>query len=360
MKKLSSLFLVLMSLLVITGCGSQFTESGDNESLYPYSWKVNSDNSLTIKIDGQWENDHAWRAEYDDTLLACEVGKKGNTFTFRSLDIATTEIDLRLYGGENEENWEYDIWLLVQGDLLGGVNIITNTHLEGTTEGEYSYTNDEEGNILFRIETDHEWDCRTNSEYTAINRCETGDGYVIFKIVTNEMGEGNVDIYDLDSPLLLSVDTIAVSGGNSEVSKVETLTDTAFGERNLDAFWEQVGFMMRFPHSVEITDAAIERDEEYMFPCGTIDMTINGQEFCYYVSLDSAWIKEHEPVINQDYGYADAPAIEIVAIGDVEPQIYTQEGMSKAIWGEYGAFFAMEGDCDKETFIAALKVLLGG
>ena len=362
MKKFLSLILVLTSLLMVTGCGKKATTPvDDSESLYPSNYAEEKDYRLTINIEGEWDEDCHWCAEYDEEMLTCEAGKDGKSFTFGSTGFDTTEINLRLYRGE-AENWEYTLWYFLQCDGLGGARILAATHIEPKTEGTYTYEQDEEGNLLFCINTTHQWGCRTLSDDVEVEKAGRGEGDCTFVVKTGSEEQGSVQLFDEEGALMLTL-TVCKEAGATRLENVESSDDTAFGQKNLDFFWQQIGFTLPIPDGIVVEEATVSTDDDFLFPCGDMELTINGQAFDYALSLDESWMEEYRPDMTgePDVGQEPLPSTEEqITIDTVDVTVFTQGERSMAVWEEYGAHFGIEGECDKSALMEALHVLLEG
>lgn len=359
MKKYVSFILVLASLLVMTGCGKKIIAVDDGGSLYPSNYEVKKDGRLVINIEGDWGEDAHWRAVYDEEVLTCEEGKDGKSFIFSSLGPETAEIDLQLYRGEAED-WEYDLWYYVQGDGLGGVRILLATHLDAQEDGSYTYEQGESGELLFRIHTTHSWESRTLAAGIDADMTGCGEDHCVFSVTADTGASGRVEIYDKAGSLMLTL-TVHEKNGEVILDDVESSTDTAFGQDNLDFFWSQLGIAPMIPAGVTVEDAEISTSPEYVFPCGDMELIIDGQSFDFSVSLDENWIHGYYPdtEVNADNGEAPEPSTEEqIEINSLNVTVFTQANHSMAVWNQYGMYFGMEGECDKDTLIKALGVML--
>ena len=362
MKRLIIFILALAAARMVAGCGKNYVDSGDTESLYPYSWCVNSDQSVTFKIDGQWDKECAWRAEYDEEVLACEVGKKGNTFTFKALQAQGTTLDLRLYRGDGTA-YEYDLSFYVQGDSFGGISVLENAHVVPLQEGNYSYANDDAGRMMFRIDTNHYWNCRTVYPGIFVNVSENGGDYLVFGIEADPNAQGTVELYDDEGSLLYEVDVIADSDGRVLVSDVREKNDTAFSKGTLAVLWEQLGFAPLLPDSVEIVNGRIRTDEEYPFLCGDLKLVIDGDIYDYSTSMSYEWIMDYyvrDEVDEKTGELIPGVAPEHIDVNGIDVSLFAREERCEAVWQDYGVSFALEGWYDRNTFMSALNELLGG
>ena len=346
---------------LLAGCGKQaYIDSGDKDSLYPYSWRVNEDWSVTFKVDGDWDEECCWKPEYDEELLSCESGKKGNTFTVKSLADRGTGFSLCLYRGEE---CEYVLQFYLQGDSLGGVSVLDNGHKEIMKEGHYDYTVDKTGRVLLHIDTQYFWEKRTVYPGLSVELLENGGEYLVYEIVAEPGAKGSVELYCDELPMLLEVSLSADSKGKAEVKDVQQRSDSALSEKTVSALWEQLGFTPLIGDKVEIINARLRCEDAYPFPCGDLKLKIDDAIYDYSVSMSDEWIADYyirDDIDDHTGAVIPGEPAEIVEICGAEVSLYAGDGMTDAVWEDYGAAFALEGDCDRDTMIKALTALMGG
>ena len=368
MKKLVSVFLTLVCLLSLAGCGGTMDHMGREGSLYPYGWSENDDGTIDFRIRGKWDKTCHWVAECDPEALTCTpVGRKGDRFTVGSLAARTTEVDFRLYR-DGAELWEYDLWLRVQGNGTGGVIVLEDNYAEPVQEGSYTIAAGENGMAEVRIHTDHVWKSRVVNLKLRSEVQTLGNGECVFGIDATGESAGTVELYDTEADRLLALQVSADANGTVTVETVEERQDTAFSQESIDTLWEQLGVAFPVSPKMTVSECRISQEEDVSpFPCGEMEVTINGKTYEYLVTLGSEWTEEYIPAPDEDPDAGGKESRQEAAIresllepGGVPVTVYTQGSHSCAVWKQYGANFMLAGEADSKTLSQAMETLLGG
>ena len=366
-KKVLSVLLLLLCLLTLVGCGGKFVNSGDTESRYRYGWKENSDGTISVKIKGKWDRKSAWRAEYDENVLTCtQKGRKGQKFTVGSLDACTTDIDFRLYP-RGAEDYVYDLWLCVQGNGTGGVIVLASTSIEPAAEGSYFYETDQDGSLYFHINTKHDWDVRLVNRYLKAERKTVSQNANerVYCIEASHACTGVVELFDTETERMLVVSVSAREDGTVTVENVEERTDTSFTTENIDRLWEQLGVTLPLSDEVIVNDCFISDDPEVsVFPCGELEVTINGEEYNYMITMGEEWAARYIPADmaeeTEEEETINTESVSQREIGQTPVTIYVEGTYVCAVWKQYGANFILDGRGDADSMCEAVRTVLGG
>lgn len=378
MKKLLSAILIVISLFLLVGCGSKRIDSGDSESKYPYGWTENNDGTITVKIGGRWNKKCAWKAEYDEEILTCTPDKRGKAFTIGSLDARTGEVDLRLYR-EGEEMWEYGICIRAQGNGSGGAVVLATTHEEPAFEGSYTVWEMEDNSVLIRIHTEHSWKSRLVSRELSTELTEVDAEGCSFRITAEEPCQGLAELIDEEGSRLLTVRLDTDEEGKLTVSDVEASDDITFGEAQLEAFWQIMGFTMYLGNDVTVKSAKVVNDIDYaLLTYGTMDITVADKDYEYTIALDERLLElygfgaataaaevEDGTEIDAEagavsYEEGNVPVAMMTADADgVTVNGYVCGSKALAVWEQFGCVSILEGKEDCDSVVTAAMAIMG-
>ena len=363
MKKKLLIIVFALGLFALAGCGQKFVESGDTESKYAYGWTLNEDDTITVRIKDEWEEGCVWKAEYNEEVLHCEPGEKEGSFVVGSRNAGTGDLFLHLYRQE-QEDWEYSLRISLQGNGSGGVFVLSSTHEEPLREGSYVYSGPGEWAVL-EINTSHLWLWRDMGADIRVDKTGNREGIERFELSANTVSvqDAMVEIYDTQAPLLLTVYADIDQNGLVNITRVEESSNTEYGERNVNAFWKQLGFTAPLSDAVEIRSADMMQDDmNEIYAAGELRVAIEGQEYELYLSLLPRIAELSVPVGRLDPMTGEWIAVNITQkiIGLETVQIYQQESNITAIWKQFGCYYVLENSSsDVASMESAVAALMG-
>lgn len=366
MKKCLATIGIVMCLLILAGCGKKNTvASGDDASLYPYSWQENADGSLTVKISGKWEEDCTWQPSYSSRIFEVSPEKKAGCFRVKGLTAGADEVEFFLRRGEQKEN-EYVIWLYLSSTSNGDVKVLESTHEEPLAEGDYSVKNAYDGALLFTIHSAHPWEYRLLQQDFSISLYESSDETQTYEIRVKKIAELNatIELWDTESPRKLIVTAASTDDGYVYVRNVEESEDTTMAENTLDSFWQELGIKATIPSAISVENCAIiTSDSEIDAVYGRLDVTIGGKPYRYLMSESrelvelyqlESFIDEHDKVI-------EAQNDTVTLANNLEANVSSLDDTVVVTWQTGGNYFVLCGeDMSVAAAVSAAGQIVGG
>ena len=364
MKKWILTILVLTGLLLLVGCGKtkQLTPC-DDDSLYPYGWEQNADGSLTLEIQGEWDEDCAWQVDYDTDVLAVEQEEKTGRYIIRGLLSDATSVDFTLHRNGGEEK-EYGIWLFVNVGSDGSVNVLEYTHEEPFIEGEYTCVNEQDGSLLLCIYTEHDWDYRLLQTQFTMEKIEAADNSVTYQIRASEAGNANLELWDTESGDKLTVYLYSEDGRTVEAGNIQKgIASETIDAVTLDLFWQELDIDGGLLPQAKVTDCkVVTGDREADFTYGKLILSIGGMDYEYCAANDAGLLERYalQTVIEDGVVVAQATTGMAPLPDGSYAATYSREDAVSATWEKDGTYFALYSeDASPEELTAALGQIAG-
>ena len=363
MKKKLWILVLALGLLMLAGCGQKYVKSDDNESKYDYGWVVNKDNTVTLRVKGKWDKDCVWRAEYDESILNCEPGKKKGSFVVSSNRPVRSDFFLRLYRQE-QEDWEYTLQFTLQGDGTGGVFVKSSTHQEPVKEGSYTILELDEM-VIFAINTSHLWKAQVIGEDIRVDRIGNTDEMEQFALTAvNTAVKGvEVEFCDEESPLVLTAVVDIDVNGVISITDVQTGEESKYVEKTLELFWEEFGFKPPISDKVAVEAVGIITNEVYdIYGVGALQVGIGGVNYDLYLSMLPRVVELSIPQAAIDPETQEWIPVNVTyaEIGSDIVTFYQKKNNVTAIWQHYGCNYVLEGyRTDVTTMQNAVAELMG-
>lgn len=364
MKRCLATMMIVISLLILTGCGDgKMIASGDDTSLYPYSWRENADGTLTVEISGKWEQNCTWQPTYNEEIFAVTPEKKAGRFTVSGLCGGSSDVDFYLCCGE-QETAEYCITLSVSGTSGGELRVTGCTHEEVAAEGDYAYTNAVDGSLQFTIYTDHEWEYRLLEGNFRMYLSEATDESQTYQISAQEEGFALAELWDTQADRKLTLNIHSLGDGYVYVSAVEESEDIALSENALDAFWQALGAELPIPADVTVNDCKIVRDDSGIDAAyGCLNVTVGGSSYDYLMSgsEELAALYTMEPIVDEHDTVIEAQSSAVTLSGGIPAMVYNCDSEVSVIWQADGNTFVLYGeDVSTTAAVSAAGKIAGG
>ena len=363
MKRCLTTALIVTCLLLLAGCGKKMIPAADDTSLYPYGWQENSDGSLTVEISGQWEKDCVWQPTYDENVLEVTPEKKAGRFIVKGLAAGAGEINFylcRTDGGSAE----YCIWLYVSSTSAGDVRVIEYTHEEPRTDGDFTYRNAYNGNLLFTVYSAHGWEYRSLQSDVSVECSEVTETSQTYEIDAKAGSEAQIELWDTEIPRKLLLDIYAELDGYVYVRTVEESEDTALNADVLDVFWQELDMKPSLSANITVEDCKIVRnDSEMEKPYGCLRVSIGGKEYQYLMSRsrELAELYAMEPVLDEHDKVIEATSFTETLTDDITAEVFSSGSDISVIWKTGGGYFVLCGeDMGTDAAVTAARQIVGG
>ena len=363
MKRCLTTALIVMCLLLLAGCGKKMISAADDTSLYPYGWQENSDGSLTVEISGQWEKDCTWQPAYDENILEVTPEKKDGRFTVKGLAAGAGEINFYLFRADGESA-DYCIWLYVSSTSVGDVRVVEYTHEEPRADGDFTYWNAYNGNLLFTVYSAHEWQYRLLQSDVNVECNEVTETSQTYEISAETGSEAQIELWDTEAPRKLMLDVYAESDGYVYVRTVEESEDTSLTADVLDAFWQELDIAPALPGGITAEDCKIVRNDSGMEePYGCLYVSIGGKEYQYLISRSEelADLYAMEPMIDEHDKVIEATSFTETLTDDITAEVFSSGNEVSVIWETGGSYFVLCGeDMETDAAVTAARQIVGG
>ena len=363
MKKKLLLIVFALGLLLLVGCGQKFIKSDDTESKYPCGWVVNKDGTVTLRVKGKWDKDCAWRAEYDESAFHCEPGRRKGSFVVDSYGGGRNDLFLRLYR-QGQEDWEYTLQFILQGDGIDGVFVLGSTHKEPLDEGSYDTFN-MGVETYFTVNTTHVWQYNVIGGDIKVKEAGSSEEKEQFILTANNTSVrgAEVEFCDTEAALVLTVVADIDENGMITVTEVQESSESKYMEKAVEAFWKQLGFTVPISDKVTVRSVHVINDDvDELYGVGEMRVNIGDKGYHLYLSLTPRMAE-----ISIPEEYTDPATEEVVPVNVTETEIggdhatiYQQGDRVTAIWQHFGCYYILEGaGMDADAMKEAAAELMG-
>ena len=205
---------VALAVLLLLGRGNK-VESGDEESLYPYSYTQNS-KSVVLHVGGDLPEGCTWVArEGERVSIEAERKKDGTDFTLRGAGTGSEQLLFTLQreseGGLTERLYEISVDVYV---LNGSIEILSNYHrelaglLNGSQEGfTYNIASQDDGTLVVELQYPGKATWTPQREGSSVTldfeEIRQADGYCRIRLTGVEMGQTTMRFCDAEHRMAL-------------------------------------------------------------------------------------------------------------------------------------------------------------
>lgn len=206
---------IILAVLLLFFQGKK-VESGDDESLYPYSY-TQSKKSVVLRITGDFPKGYTWAAREGErvSIEKTKEKRKETQFTIRPIDTGNERLLFTLQK-EQESGLSdriYEIYVDVYA-LEGEIEIISNYHqelegtLDGTQEGfSYRIAPQEDGTLILELQQTERADwtpARVGTSATLdFEEIRQADGYCRIRLTGLDIGQTTMRFCDAQHGMAL-------------------------------------------------------------------------------------------------------------------------------------------------------------